>query len=127
MRPFNAYGQVYLILVVRFGFDAADAALEDVCPSHFEELGDGFVFAGGDIADEELFSFGCLAFCSRVRAVVHYGDGVVVVAVIEVPFESEERADFEFVEYFVAVVILATGKVSFFEEKFLSFHSAELF
>lgn len=114
--------QTYLILVVGFGLDAADAALEDVVPSHFEEVGDGFVFACRNVAEEVFFRLGCLALCGRIRSVLYHGHGVMVVAVIEIAFEAKERPDFELDEHFVAIVILATSKVCVsLKKSFLAF------
>ena len=72
--------QVYLPFGVRLGVDLADAALEEVAPTHVHEDGELLIVGAGDIAEEYVL-FGLLV-------IVDYLHDIGVVTVVGLTHEA---------------------------------------
>lgn len=113
----DADGEVDLILVVGLRIDLADAALEDVAPSHVHEFGHLFVVDRGHIAEE----IGC-ELCLAVHLGVFVeedADGVLVFRVVVDALQAKQGADLEVVPYLIDIVVLTASQVALLKKHFL--------
>ena len=110
--------QVYLPFGVCLGVDLADAALEEVAPTHVHEDGELLIVGAGDIAEEYVL-FGLLVK-------VDYLHGIGVVAVVEFAHEAEWGARFEMFPHFISFVVEDSSEVAIHEILLVGFHNFSL-
>ena len=109
--------QLYLLLGMLFGADAADAAVEHFAPIHIEERGETLVVATGNVAEEE------------VLAVVVEDDlhGLGVVAIVGLTLQAQRHSDAQLVPNKVCIVILATRQMAVHVVFAFLFHNFTVF
>ena len=110
--------QVYLPFGVCLGVDLADAALEEVAPTHVHEDGELLIVGAGDVADvaELLFAL----------VVVAHGNGIGVVTVVGFAYEAEWGAYLELIPHFICIIILSASEVAIHEILLVGFHNFSL-
>ena len=107
--------QLYLPFGVCLGVDLADAALEEVAPTHVHEDGELLIVGAGYVAEEYIL-FGLLVIVDHLH-------GIGVVTVVGLTHEAELGAYRELVPYSISIVIHTSCQVAIHEILFVCFHT----
>lgn len=93
-------GQMNLILWMSIGIDLTDATFEQICPTHFQNGGNGLVVLTGQIA--------YLVVLAILLVVIHHRHSVHVVTILQIALHLQHRAHLQLVPHLIGIVIFSS-------------------